>query len=77
MGTTTASLLEGSGRYVTIIFRSRIARTFPKRGRGKETTIWSKLSGVPDAVYCANGRFVAYAGSKEGAMELAKKALQA
>ncbi len=34
-------------------------------------------SGVPDAIFCHNGRFLAVAKSKEGALALAQKALEA
>lgn len=40
---------------------------------GKEL---ASASGVPDAVFCHQGRFFAVAGSREGIMEMARKALE-
>lgn len=36
----------------------------------------SAVTGVPDAVFCHNGRFIAGAGSKDGALTLAKLAIE-
>ncbi len=37
----------------------------------------SRVTGVVDAVFCHNGRFICGAGSKEGALKLAELAIQA
>jgi len=37
----------------------------------------AKVTGVPDATFCHNGRFLAVAKSKEGALKLAEIALLA
>jgi uncharacterized UPF0160 family protein len=42
--------------------------------RGKDL---QKITGVEDAQFCHNKRFIAIAGSKEGALELARQALEA
>jgi uncharacterized UPF0160 family protein len=44
---------------------------------GKQNTELVEESGVPDALFCHNKRFIATAGSREGAIALAKKALEA
>ena len=41
--------------------------------RGKEL---AAITGVPDAVFCHNARFLAVSESKEGALRLAQIALQ-
>jgi len=52
-------------------------KSFPEEWRGKRDHELSLLSGVPDAVFCHNGGFIAVTSSKEGAMAMAKKALEA
>ena len=48
---------------------------FPKSWAGKEGKDLIKISGVVDAKFCHNGRFLVSAGSKDGVLELVKKAL--
>lgn len=55
-------------------FRNRAV--FPESWAGKRDTELAHLSGVPDALFCHSGRFMAVAKSKEGAVALAKKALE-
>ena len=55
-------------------FESRAS--FPKSWRGLTEQDLSQISGVPDAMFCHNGGFIAIAQSKEGALALAKKALE-
>ncbi|TSC67453.1 MAG: metal-dependent protein hydrolase [Parcubacteria group bacterium Gr01-1014_73] len=50
-------------------------RDLPADWAGKRDEELVKVTGVSDALFCHNKRFVAYAKSKEGAIELAKKAL--
>lgn len=51
-------------------------RSFPIAWAGKRNEELVKVTGVPDALFCHNKRFVTYAKSKEGALALAKKALE-
>jgi uncharacterized UPF0160 family protein len=55
------------------IFASRIL--FPELWGGKRNNELANLTGVPDAVFVHNKRFVAVAKGKDGALSLAKKAL--
>ncbi len=48
---------------------------FPESWAGKEGEELVKVTGISDAVFCHNNRFLCIAKSKEGAIELAKKAL--
>jgi uncharacterized UPF0160 family protein len=48
---------------------------FPKAWAGKQDDEFAKISGVADAYFCHNGRFLAIARSKEGILALVKKAL--
>jgi uncharacterized UPF0160 family protein len=48
---------------------------FPKSWAGKRDEEFAKITGVNDAVFCHNDIFVAVAKSKEGAIKLAKLAL--
>jgi uncharacterized UPF0160 family protein len=48
---------------------------FPISWAGKEGAALVQVSGVPDAVFCHNQRFIAVAKSKEGAIALARRAL--
>ncbi|MES2213771.1 MAG: MYG1 family protein [Patescibacteria group bacterium] len=50
-------------------------KLFPAAWVGKSKEELAEVSGVPDAVFCHNGRFIATADSKEGAMQLAEIAL--
>lgn len=54
-------------------FESR--ELLPATWAGRRDAELAEISGVPDAVFCHNQRFVAVAGSKEGAIALAHKAL--
>ncbi|MFA6050313.1 MAG: MYG1 family protein [Candidatus Paceibacterota bacterium] len=56
-------------------FESR--KPFPESWAGKRDEELQKASGVSDATFCHNGRFLTIARSREGAIELAKQALQA
>lgn len=57
-----------------ISFENR--KNFPAEWAGKRDTELARVSGVADAVFCHNNRFLAVAASKEGALALAKKALE-
>jgi uncharacterized UPF0160 family protein len=48
---------------------------FPKSWAGKVGEELQKLSGVHDAIFCHNKRFMASVGSKEGAIKLAELAI--
>ena len=48
---------------------------FPESWAGKRDIELAQISGVADAIFCHNGRFMAVALSKNGAIELAKKCL--
>jgi uncharacterized UPF0160 family protein len=48
---------------------------FPKEWAGKTEDELSKITGVPDAFFCHNSRFLIVAKSKEGILALVKKAL--
>ncbi len=50
-------------------------KLLPAAWAGKRNAELAAASGVPDAVFCHNARFMAVAGSKEGAIALAKLAL--
>ena len=54
-------------------FKSRI--DLPESWAGKDGEELQKITGVSDAIFCHNKRFMASAGSKEGAIELAQKAI--
>lgn len=54
-------------------FKNR--KDFPKSWAGKRDAELQKVTGVPDAIFCHNKRFLAVAGSKVGAIALAKLAL--
>ncbi|MCE9517419.1 MYG1 family protein [Candidatus Nomurabacteria bacterium] len=51
-------------------------KSLPEAWAGLRDDELAKVTGVPDAVFCHNGRFLAVAKSKEGALELARKALE-
>ena len=55
-------------------FESR--KNLPKVWAGKIDEELQKITGVPDALFCHNARFVANAKSREGALALAKLALE-
>jgi uncharacterized UPF0160 family protein len=50
-------------------------KPFPEIWAGKRDRELVEVTGVSDATFCHNGRFLAVALSKEGAIELARKAL--
>lgn len=50
---------------------------FPKVWAGLSDSALVSMTGVPDAVFCHNGRFMVIAKSREGAIALAKMALEA
>jgi uncharacterized UPF0160 family protein len=52
-------------------------KSLPEAWAGLADEEMAKVSGVPDATFCHNGRFLAVAKSKEGAIALAQKALLA
>ncbi len=52
-----------------------LRKPFPEEWAGKQGRDLAEASGVPDAIFCHNARFIAIAKSKEGAMALANKAL--
>ena len=56
-------------------FKSR--KLLPKQWAGKTGKDLAEITGVEDAMFCHNERFIAVAGSKEGAVALVKKALEA
>lgn len=51
-------------------------RDLPESWAGKRDKELSDVTGVPDAVFCHNKRFMAVARSKEGALKLAELALK-
>lgn len=51
-------------------------KDFPKAWAGKRDEELQQITGVPDAVFCHNGLFIAVALSKEGALKLAQIALE-
>lgn len=51
-------------------------KSFPEAWAGLSDDALVSVSGVEDAYFCHNGRFVAYARSQEGAIQLAKIALE-
>jgi uncharacterized UPF0160 family protein len=52
-------------------------KSLPESWAGLRDEELARASGVPDATFCHNGRFLAVAKSKEGAIALAEKALLA
>lgn len=56
-------------------FSFELRKNFPEAWAGKRDGELADVSGVSDAVFCHNARFLAVAKSREGAIELAKKAL--
>lgn len=52
-------------------------KPFPIEWAGKRDEEMAKVSGVADAIFCHNGRFLIVAKTKEGIIELVKKALLA
>lgn len=58
-----------------VSFQSR--KLFPESWGGKKGGELAGITGVPDANFCHNGRFIAVANSKEGALKLAQLAVEA
>lgn len=56
------------------LFKNR--RDLPEAWAGKRDAEFAAITGVPDALFCHNGRFMAVAKSKEGAIALTQKALK-
>lgn len=54
-------------------FKNRL--DLPEEWAGKENEELAKITGVSDAVFCHNGKFLCVAKSKEGAIALANKAI--
>ena len=52
-------------------------KSFPLEWAGKEGSELAAVSGVSDAIFCHNKRFIVVASSKEGAIALAKLAVDA
>lgn len=55
-------------------FKNR--KDLPLKWAGKRGKEFAGITGVSDAIFCHNKRFIAVAGSKEGALALAKLALE-
>lgn len=51
-------------------------KSLPKEWGGKRDKDLASITGVEDAIFCHTGLFIAFAGSKEGAVRLAQLALQ-
>lgn len=56
-------------------YKFETRKPFPVEWAGKREEEMPKVSGVRDAIFCHNGRFLIVAKSKEGILELVKKAL--
>lgn len=52
-----------------------LRKPFPEKWAGLKGEKFAKISDVPDAIFCHDGRFFVSAQSREGAIKLAKKAL--
>jgi uncharacterized UPF0160 family protein len=52
-------------------------KDLPLSWAGKQNAELAEASGVPDALFCHNKRFIVTAASKAGALALVKKALEA
>jgi uncharacterized UPF0160 family protein len=50
-------------------------KDLPEAWAGRADAELAEVTGVPDARFCHAGRFMAVAGSREGALELARRAL--
>jgi uncharacterized UPF0160 family protein len=58
-----------------VSFASR--KLFPQSWAGKTGSALAAITGVSDANFCHNGRFIVIANSKEGALKLASLAIEA
>ena len=56
-------------------YKFETRKPFPSEWAGKRDEEMSKVSGVEDAIFCHNGRFLIVAKSKEGIIKLVNKAL--
>ncbi len=54
-----------------------LRKPFPAAWAGKRGEELAKITGVPDALFCHNNRFIVTANSKEGILKLAELALSA
>jgi len=52
-------------------------KNFPEAWAGKRDGELARATGVPDALFCHTNRFLAVAKTKEGALALAKLAIDA
>ncbi len=73
---------SGDGKWKVETVRSDVhafqnRKDLPKEWAGKHGQELADTSGVLDAIFCHNKRFVAVAGSKDGALSLARKAVEA
>lgn len=71
---------EGNWRVQTVphAFRShQMRKSLPKAWAGMQSRELSALTGVPDAHFCHNKLFICSARSRDGALRLAKLALEA
>ena len=57
-------------------FSFEVRYPFPKAWAGLRDGELAEISGIADAVFCHNGRFLAVAKSKEGAIKLAQLAVE-
>lgn len=58
-----------------VSFQSR--KLFPERWAGKSGSALAEVTGVSDANFCHNGRFIVVANSRAGALKLAQMAVDA
>ena len=72
----------GGGRWIVKTVRDDPATSFknrknlPETWAGKTDGDLARVAGVPDAIFCHNQRYIAVAGSQEGALALAHRALE-
>jgi len=57
-------------------FSFEVRHPFPKAWAGLRDDDMAKASGIADAIFCHNGRFLAVAKSREGAIRLAQLAVE-
>ena len=58
------------------VFSFESRKLFPESWAGKNGKELAEITGVEDAIFCHNARFICSAKSKEGAMKLAQMALE-
>ena len=58
-------------------FSLDVKKRFPKEWAGKRGQEFADITGINDAIFCHNARFMCVAKSKEGALKLAQLALEA